>query len=180
MQLAYRSTNTILSAADFSPAATRAPTPHRKWARASTQAKERTSRRTIGMILNTSWSIYTESFCSARYWNDKYFEALKIIGEAAEKNNLTLGEVCLHHIRTLIVLIADSNHFVRLLSGGSTTIVSSKSTLRYLGSTRLSNSLMYAYREYGDAIIIGASNVKHIQEVRSFPLYDTLSLLALR
>ncbi|KZV99253.1 Aldo/keto reductase [Exidia glandulosa HHB12029] len=60
----------------------------------------------------------------ARYWNDKYFEAMEIIRPVAEKHNLTMAEVALRWM---------SHH-----------------------------SLLK--RKYNDAVLIGASSTKHIEQ----------------
>lgn len=61
-----------------------------------------------------------------RYWNEPYFEALKIIQKAADAAGLTMTEIALRWV---------SHH-----------------------------SLLK--REHGDAVIIGASSLSHIKEVR--------------
>lgn len=60
----------------------------------------------------------------ARYWDPTTFKALQIIGEAAEKESLTLGETALRWL---------SHHSV-------------------------------LDKKYGDAIIVGASSPKHLEE----------------
>lgn len=62
----------------------------------------------------------------ARYWNEPYFKALKLIQDVADKNGLTMAEIALRWV---------SHH-----------------------------SLMK--REAGDAVLIGASSLKHIEQVR--------------
>jgi len=59
-----------------------------------------------------------------RYWNDQYFKAMEVVGNAANKHDLSLPEVALRWI---------SHH-------------------------------SYMKREHGDAVIIGASSLKHIEQ----------------
>jgi hypothetical protein len=41
---------------------------------------------------------------SLRYWNEKYFQALGIIEEAAKREGLTMVEVCQSFIRSVLEL----------------------------------------------------------------------------
>jgi aflatoxin B1 aldehyde reductase len=113
----------------------------------------RNQGKVIFVLTSTHGDRFNQIICAqsyrARYWNDQYFEAIEIIQTVAAKHELTMAEVALRWV---------SHHSLmkRYVAFRSPSLV--------MVSPWHKTILMTHIREYGDAIIIGASSLKHIEQ----------------
>lgn len=117
-----------------------------------------------------------------RYWNDSYFDALELIAPVAEKHGLTVAEVALRwleHVCLFYVLITVFSPLGRRVAknllglgfslSGAAPYIEGFFPLE-LPSAFLSLSILTSWqhslmkKEKNDAIIVGASSVKHLEE----------------